>query len=54
MQGAAPVNIGDARMDRKFWREFDIANKKYVSSAVDPRNKPPARIDPPAKKANAA
>lgn len=40
--GMAGVNaqpIGNNRIDRDFWSEFDVSDRRYVSSAIDPVNK---------------
>lgn len=37
--GQASYPIGDGKVDRTFWDEFDIANKKFVSAAIDPTHK---------------
>jgi hypothetical protein len=41
-QGISGVNVqplGDGRVDRYFWGQFDVTNRRYVSSAIDPINK---------------
>lgn len=37
--GGQVVPIGTARIDKKFWREFEAINKVGVSAAIDPLNK---------------
>lgn len=39
LNGVSPEPIGNARIDREFWREFDPSNKRSMSTAVDPVNK---------------
>ena len=39
LHGTQVQHIGTGRIDKYFWEQFDIANKRSVSSAVDPINK---------------
>lgn len=39
LRGGQVEHIGSSRVDRFFWDQFDITNRRYVSSAVDPINK---------------
>jgi hypothetical protein len=37
--GMGSVPIGVNKVDRTFWNQFDIGNKRYMSAAIDPLNK---------------
>lgn len=37
--GQSSTPIGHNKVDRTFWDQFDITNKRFVSSAIDPLNK---------------
>ena len=37
--GAQSHSIGSGKVDRTFWQQFDLNNKKGVSAAIDPVNK---------------
>lgn len=39
LRGIQAQHIGDSRVDRFFWKQFDITNRRYVSAAIDPVNK---------------
>ena len=39
MRGVEVLPIGTNRIDRYFWNQFDITNRKYLSAAIDPINK---------------
>lgn len=39
LKGTSVQHLGDRRVDRMFWDEFDPGNKRFVSAAVDPLNK---------------
>lgn len=39
LDGVSPTYIGNNYVDRYFWDQFDPGNARYVSAAVDPKNK---------------
>jgi hypothetical protein len=39
LRGTQVEHIGTRRVDRTFWKQFDITNRRHISSAIDPVNK---------------
>ena len=39
MRGVEVIPVGTNRIDRYFWNQFDITNRKYLSASIDPINK---------------
>lgn len=39
LRGIQVEHIGTDRIDRFFWDQFDITNRRYISTAIDPINK---------------
>ena len=39
LNGTQVDTLGDGRVDRSFWNQFDPNNRRYLSAAIDPINK---------------
>lgn len=39
LRGTEVAHIGNRRVDRFFWDQFDITNRRYISAGIDPINK---------------